>query len=174
MTATDSPSVWVGCLAAYNNGILHGRWIDLDGLDVDELQEAIQAVLADSPEPAAEEWGFFDHSGFHGSNVSENPDLDKLIELVELLGEHGPAYAAYASMVGEDYATGQGFEDAYRGEWESERAYAEDLFDGCYLSEVPENVQPYIDYDKWAQDVFIDGCYSAPNPAGGVFVFDHC
>lgn len=170
----DSPRVWVACLAAYNAGTLHGEWVDLDGLDADELREAIQAVLNDSPEPGAEEWSFFDYDGFHGMNPGENPDLEKLVELAHLLGEHGAAFAAYASVVGEDYATGQGFEDAYRGEWDSERAYAEELFDECYLSDVPESVQPYIDYDKWARDVFIDGCYSAPNPAGGVFVFDHC
>ena len=23
-----NPQIWVGCLSAYNNGYLHGKWID--------------------------------------------------------------------------------------------------------------------------------------------------
>ena len=29
---------------------------------------------------------------------------------------------------------------------------AEDLFDECYLSQVPESIRPYIDYKKFARD----------------------
>ncbi len=97
----DSPAVWVGCWAAYNNGILHGEWVDLAGLGVDELREEIDRILKASPEPNAEEWGFFDNSGFYGMAISENPDLDGLIRLVELLGEHGAAYAAFAEFLRE-------------------------------------------------------------------------
>ena len=29
-TLTDQPRIYVACLAAYNNGYLHGAWIDAD------------------------------------------------------------------------------------------------------------------------------------------------
>jgi len=29
-TATDTPRIYVACLAAYNAGKLHGEWIDAD------------------------------------------------------------------------------------------------------------------------------------------------
>jgi antirestriction protein len=35
--------IYVACLASYNNGVLHGKWLDLaDFYDEDDLQEAIQ------------------------------------------------------------------------------------------------------------------------------------
>ena len=41
----DTPKIYVACLAAYNNGILHGQWINVDQ-DVDALQNEIQDMLA--------------------------------------------------------------------------------------------------------------------------------
>jgi antirestriction protein len=33
--------IYVACLASYNNGVLHGEWIDVDGKDADDLQQEI-------------------------------------------------------------------------------------------------------------------------------------
>lgn len=46
---TDTPRIYVACLAAYNAGTLHGRWIDVD--DVDEVWKGIAGILKDSPDP---------------------------------------------------------------------------------------------------------------------------
>jgi len=43
-TATDTPRVYVACLASYNNGILHGEWID--ATDADEIREEIAFSVA--------------------------------------------------------------------------------------------------------------------------------
>jgi antirestriction protein len=43
--------VWAGCLAAYNGGTLHGKWIDLRDKDEQALQRAIDAILRTSPDP---------------------------------------------------------------------------------------------------------------------------
>lgn len=51
------------------------------------------------------------------------------------------------------------FEDAHRGKHDSELAYAEEFFDDIYLHDVPESVQPYIDYEKFARDLFINDFY---------------
>lgn len=45
------PRIYVACLASYNNGVLHGRWIDLDGLDVDDVQNEIAEMLRESRYP---------------------------------------------------------------------------------------------------------------------------
>jgi len=42
--------IYVACLASYNSGILHGRWIEATA-DVDEMQEEIDAMLRESPCP---------------------------------------------------------------------------------------------------------------------------
>lgn len=42
--------IYVACLASYNNGVLHGKWIDASS-DVDEMQAEIDKVLLTSPFP---------------------------------------------------------------------------------------------------------------------------
>ena len=37
--ANTKPRIYVACLAAYNNGILHGVWIDADGGEDGEHQQ---------------------------------------------------------------------------------------------------------------------------------------
>jgi len=46
-----TPRMYVACLASYNNGRLHGRWIDLDGASLDDVQDEIAAMLRESPYP---------------------------------------------------------------------------------------------------------------------------
>jgi antirestriction protein len=42
--------IYVACLASYNNGRLHGRWIEAS-TDVAEMQMAVSAMLRESPYP---------------------------------------------------------------------------------------------------------------------------
>jgi len=172
-TATDTPRIYVACLAAYNAGRLHGEWIDADQ-DAEAIHEEIQAMLAKSPEPMAEEWAIHDHEGFGGLRLSEFEDIERVAEFGQLIAEHGPAFAAYADHVGHDYATGGGFEEAYCGQWESEVAYAEELFDELYAHEIPENLRCYVDYEAFSRDLFINDCYSVDCPEGGIYVFRNC
>lgn len=44
------PRIYVACLASYNAGILYGRWIDAT-TDIAAMNEAIQEMLAGSPQP---------------------------------------------------------------------------------------------------------------------------
>lgn len=46
-----APRIYVACLASYNNGVLHGRWIELDGADSDDVQAEIDEMLRESPHP---------------------------------------------------------------------------------------------------------------------------
>lgn len=46
----DDMRIYVACLASYNNGVLHGEWLDLTS-DEDELWEGIKRVLRTSPYP---------------------------------------------------------------------------------------------------------------------------
>ena len=52
---TAEVRIYVACLAAYNNGILHGRWIDAEQ-DAWEIYDEVQDMLKASPIGEAEEW----------------------------------------------------------------------------------------------------------------------
>lgn len=62
--------IYVACLAAYNNGILHGAWIDATQ-DEDAIRDEIAAMLKASPVSGAEEYAIHDHEGFEGVPVAE-------------------------------------------------------------------------------------------------------
>lgn len=55
----QTPRIYVASLSDYNNGLLHGEWIDA-GQEPDEIHEQVQAMLAESESPGAEEWAIHD------------------------------------------------------------------------------------------------------------------
>ncbi len=79
--------IYVACLAAYNNGKLHGEWIDCT-LGEDHIHEGIKTILATSPEPNAEEWAIHDTEGFGSIYISENSNIEKLTEYAKFIDEH--------------------------------------------------------------------------------------
>lgn len=152
------PKVWIGCLAAYNNGRLHGEWVTVPE-DADELFAEIKRVLAASPEPGAEEWFFADNEDFHPWNIGEWPDVRKLVLAAKLIRERGEAVAIWLnnddSPLNEcdDYDDlEERFNEAYAGEWDSEAAYARDFVENCGLPGVgfvhPESRHDMTDYVK--------------------------
>lgn len=152
------PRIYVACLAAYNNGKLHGAW--LDATDADDIREGIAAMLKASPEPGAEEWAIHDHEGFGGMHVGENPDLDKLAELAACISEHGEAFCAYASNVGYEHADAEGFQECYQGEFRSEEEFAEQLAED--IGAVDRNAtwpNNHIDWEAAARDLFCGDYY---------------
>jgi antirestriction protein len=88
---TDTPRIYVACLASYNAGILHGRWIDAD-TGADEIREEIEGMLAESPEYGAEEWAIHDYECFCGLSLGEYTPTETVAEYGRLIAEHGPAY----------------------------------------------------------------------------------
>lgn len=152
---TTSPRIYVACLAAYNNGCLHGTWIDADQ-PADEIWADIQAMLKESPENRtcqwcgatlvstdpvcwdkpcshgqhmpghAEEWAIHDYEGFGELRLSEWESVERVAAIAAGIAEHGSAFAAWLAYDdSRDPADHEAFEDVYRGEWDSLREYAE-------------------------------------------------
>lgn len=165
-----TPRIYVACLAAYNNGQLHGAWIDADQ-SADAIHDEIRAMLASSPIPGAEEWAIHDYDDFGGIQLSEYEDIDRVAEIAALLVEHGEAFGAWYSY--DPSADVSDFQDAYRGEYESEEAYAEELVDDTgMLDSIPENLRYYFDYGRFARDLFMSDMHSVRSGHGAVYVFE--
>jgi len=151
----ESPRIYVACLASYNNGCLHGAWIDADQ-PVDDIWSEVQAMLAASPENTtcqwcgavivstdplrwdkpcthgshlpghAEELAIHDYEGFGSLRLSEYEQLERVAAIAAGIAEHGEAFAAWLSYDdSRDPGDHQAFEDAYRGVWDSLRDYAQ-------------------------------------------------
>jgi len=80
-TRTETPEVWLGCLASRNAGRLHGRWVPLtpDTTEAD-VWEAIESVLASSPVSNAEEWYAGDYSAM--PHLGASATVAQLVEAV--------------------------------------------------------------------------------------------
>lgn len=90
-----SPRIYVASLSDYNAGRLHGVWIDAAD-DLDEIWSQINAMLAASPEPGAEEFAIHDHDGFYLVNVHEYESIENVHLLAEGIARHGNAFAVWA------------------------------------------------------------------------------
>jgi antirestriction protein len=155
---TDTPRIYVACLASYNAGRLHGAWMDV-GSDVDDLHASIRGVLASSPEPDAEEWAIHDYEGFGEYRVSEYADLDKLVTIAGLIEEHGEIITHLIDHFGGDIdAATQAMEEEYQGCFYDLEHYAEQFMeDTGSLQNVPRHLHNYIDYEAMGRDMELNG-----------------
>lgn len=148
------PRIYVACLAAYNEGRLHGAWIEV-GDDVDAVRAAVAAMLAASPAPGAEEYAIHDHDGFGGVEVGEHMPLEAVVEIADFLRERGGLGALVLAQVGGDLdAAREAFEE-YRGVYPRLSDYFAELTEETVA--VPEILRLYIDYDAMARDAVLAG-----------------
>jgi antirestriction protein len=69
------PEIWVGSLSDYNDGRLHGVWLDAT-LEPDELRDAIAFMLRNSYTRDAEEYAIMDYDDFCGLSLGEYESLE--------------------------------------------------------------------------------------------------
>lgn len=172
-----TPRIYVACLAAYNNGILHGRWIDANQ-SVADIHAEIAAILKASPERFAEEWAVHDYEGFGEIYLSEWPEIGRVAEIARLIESHGDAFAVwYQTQDGSSFDIDQleeKFLEQWNGEHDSERAFVEDFLESTgQLSSIPEWARNYFDFESYARDLRVSGDYSFIRHGVQVYVFSN-
>lgn len=171
---STEPRIYVACLAAYNNGLLHGEWIYADQ-SADELHEAVARMLASSPQPGGEEWAIHDYEGFGSLRLGEYESLERVAAIAAGIVAHGDAFSAWLSYDELQDATDmQAFEDAYRGEWDSLRAYAEDYAESTGMYDAAEksgSQYVVVDIDMLTRDLDIE-LYTVEGDHHTIYVID--
>lgn len=162
-SSTDTYQIYIASLSDYNAGILHGKWINVEGLSTDEIQEEINQILQASPYTkqygeVVEEWAIHDFE-LGGIRISEYESLDTIVSIVGALNEHGEAFAIYYNNIGDLESAKTNFEDAYLGEYDSFLDYATEIFDELYAHSIPESLRTYIDYAAFARDLDAEGYF---------------
>lgn len=148
--------IYVACLAAYNNGQLHGAWLNLD-LDTtsDDITAHIDGVIKSSPVAGAEEYAVHDYDGIP-SSFGENPDFDAIIAYVAAVFEYGQdVVEAAADCFGIDYAISALEDGQYNGEFQSETTFAEHIVDECGMLKDAGELSRYFDFEAFGRDLFI-------------------
>ena len=165
----DPIRIYVACLAAYNNGQLHGEWINVT--DVASIWEAVQAMLFASPiEEDAEEWAIHDYEGFEGAEVGEYYSFANVVELADYIRERGELGAQILNYYGGNIEDAKARFDEYAGEYDSLADYAQELTEQSG-QEIPQSLANYIDYKAMAHDYEQSGDFLTFEVNGSVHIF---
>lgn len=153
----NGPRIYVASLSDYNNGELHGVWLDLADLpDEVSVYAEVQRMLADSAYGPAEEWAIHDFEGFAGWEPHEYESLETVAKVAQAIIEHGEAVAKWIANIG-DVSAVDSFEEAYIGEC-SALDYAYEYIDSTgVLDGMPESLRSYFDYEEFARDMLLGG-----------------
>ncbi len=146
--------IYVACLASYNNGYLHGAWIDATD-DLDDIQEQINKMLASGPIEDAEEYAIHDYEGFGSYRLSEYEGIQSVHEVACFIEEHGEIAAELLSHFSSLDEAQKAVEESYAGCYESLADYAEELTTDT--TTIPESLAYYIDYEKMGRDMELSG-----------------
>jgi antirestriction protein len=173
ITTTETPRIYVACLAAYNSGILHGAWIDA-AQEPWAIYDDVQAMLAASPIVGAEEWAIHDYEGFGGATISEYTGFEQVSELAAFIAEHGALGAAVLEhFCGDLDEAREAICDRYHGCHASLADYIQELTEDTIT--IPESLRYYIDYQAMARDVEMSGDFFTVSTAWNeVHVFAGC
>ncbi|SEP93211.1 antirestriction protein ArdA [Nitrosomonas ureae] len=147
--------IYVADLAAYNNGKLHGVWINACD-DLDAIKAKINEMLSASHEGFAEEYAIHDYEGFGGYALNEYEGIETAHDIACFIAE-------YPGFGGE-------LLNNFGGNLEDARIAAEENYCGCYKSladyaqelteettQIPENLSYYIDYERMGRDIEMSG-----------------
>lgn len=174
------PHIYVACLEAYNNGMLHGEWIDA-AQDVDGIREDVQRMLADSPMSnelhTCEEWAIHDYENFEGLRVDEWSPLEYISEVALAMNEM-PEPGLLCGIL-DHLGSGTSVQDAkdyiddnYRGTHESLEHYAEEYFNDTH-EKIDDWLYNYIDFERMGRDFEYGGDIFTISVDAGLAVFSN-
>lgn len=167
------PRIYVACLAAYNNGYLHGAWINA-AQEPWAIYDAVRVMLAASPIAGAEEWAIHDYEGFGGIRIEEYTSFDRLSALASFLAEHGVMGAALLEhYCGDLDEAREALADRYLGEHPSLADYVQEVTEET--TAIPQPLRYYIDYAAMARDAELNGdLFTVSTAFDVVHVFAGC
>ena len=146
--------IYVSTYAKYNQGNLTGQWIDLvNYTDLDSFLEACRELHADESDP---EFMFQYFEGFPRAFYSESSLDERVFEYVTLADSYKDMWGAYLEGVDStaDFDTAI---DRFYGSFESDTDLAYDYVASTgLLSDSPENLQQYFDYEAFGRDLAYD------------------
>ena len=166
---TLNPRIYVACLAAYNSGYLHGKWIDADQ-DADDIMGDIMAMLESSPIENAEAWAIHDYADFGALQISEYEGIASVADIAKFLIKYGLLGSEVAAHLGADLSEArEAMEDRYIGCFDALADYMAELTEET--TEIPQSLIYYIDYDAMARDAEMSGDFFTVRISGDLHVF---
>ena len=165
-----SPRIYVACLAAYNNGYLHGAWIDA-AQEAWSIWDDVKDMLAASPIAGAEEWAIHDYEGFGSTTISEYASFETVATLAAFITQHGAMGTALLEhFSGDIEEASEAIADRYLGAHASLADYVQDITEET--TAIPDALRFYVDWQAMARDAEMSGdLFTVTAAWGEVHVF---
>lgn len=173
LKTTFEPRIYVACLAAYNNGYLHGAWIDA-AQEPWSIYDDVKAMLTASPIAGAEEWAIHDYEGFGDVRIEEYTGFERVSALASFIAQHGEIGAALLDYYCGDLEEAQeAITDRYMGEHASLADYVQEVTEET--TTIPQALHYYIDWQAMARDAEMSGdVFTVSTAYDVVHVFAGC
>lgn len=141
-------AIYVACLASYNAGRLHGEWLHLDDyFYLEDLENAVQEMLANSPVPNAEEYAIHDYEHLDAPST-----LQEAWEQYELIEEYGDLARALLSELSIE-ETAKIARDGSYYVFDDYEEFGDLMLEN---EDIPSHLAYYIDTERYAQDILQD------------------
>lgn len=176
MNYAEPPRIYVGTYRRYNEGSLHGAWIDLEECgDAEEFWRRVNALHAaeiagtGEIEPMFQCWENIPDKFISESHLNG----DVWDQWVELDPEQRTIYGLYLDHV-DTSGDWERAEESFRGTFDSELDFAYDHWDQTgMLDSIPVEYRNYIDYEAWLRDAKIEWVTFCRHSDGHVYAFDN-
>ena len=162
-TIDGAPSVYCGTYGKYNEGSLFGMWLDISKFnDYNEFISVCRQLHADEDDPEFmfQDYECFPRAWYCECGMSEET-FNKILEYAKLDDQEREAYDDYMEWRNEGDI--DDFRDSLEGHWDTEEDFAEYIIEGCYDTSSMGQLQYYIDYGRFARDLFMTDYYQGSN-----------
>lgn len=166
-TIDNSPKIYVGTYAKYNEGSLFGAWLELsDYQDMDEFLGACLNLHNDETDP---ELMFQDWENIPLILISECWLHEEFFKYFEILSELDDDTASGFEIYCTQYHSGDfdphqmlsDFQESYQGKFSGHNPQLEFAYqyveDTGILSGASPILESYFDYEAFSRDLFLDG-----------------
>ena len=153
---SDTPKIYVGTYAKYNDGSIDGKWITISDYNTyEEFVDACRELHSDEDDPEfmIQDYENFPEKWYHEGGLPTEEEFNKINEFYMMDDDEKGAYEAYVDL---DYVDDdiEAFHERYIGKFSSMSDF------GYYLVEnygMPsENIDWYFDYDSFGRDLTMD------------------
>ena len=154
LTTTVTPQVYVGTYGKYNAGNITGKWLELE--DYGSRQEFLTACVELHQDETDPELMFQDYEGVPAGMISES-HISDVWEWLELDKGERELVTVYQKEIDSDGTIEQARE-AFAGKFKDAEDWAYDYLESTgMLSEMPDNLRNYFDFEAYARDAGYEG-----------------
>ena len=152
----DTPKIYVGTYAKYNDGSIDGKWIDLTEYNTyEDFVDACRELHKDEKDPEfmVQDYENFPRRWYHEGGLPSEEEFDKINEFYMMDDGDKEAYEAFLDLNLWDDDSIETFLEKYEGHFNTPEdfgVHAVDVFG------MPENAESYIDYEAFGRDLTMD------------------